>query len=67
MTNKTPLKHIYYALKLYSSGLSLRKKNICHFIYLDKKKPCISLELDTEIQAKKDIAKEKQSIRIHNR
>ena len=25
MSNRTPLNHVYYALKLYSSGLSLRK------------------------------------------
>jgi hypothetical protein len=53
--NRTPIKHIYYALHLYFfSGLSLRKvsQNLSPFIKMNH----ISLELDsTALQARKAV------------
>jgi len=30
------------------------------FVFINQKKPCISLELDSKVQAKEDIEKEKK-------
>jgi hypothetical protein len=56
--NRTPTKHIYYALHLYFSGLSLRAKKsiITALISIYQKKPYIHLELDlAALQATKDV------------
>ena len=61
MPKTTPLEYVYYALQLYCSGLSFLKKEIRTLIFINQKKPCISLELDSEVQqAKEDIVKEKE-------
>jgi hypothetical protein len=55
--NRTPTtKNIYYALHPYCSGLSLIKKSITTaLVSLYKKEPCIHLELDSALQARKAI------------
>jgi hypothetical protein len=67
MTKRASSKYIYYALQLYSSGLSLRETSKRLFtIY--QKKSCIYLELDSKVQAKEeDVTKEKKNSRIHRR
>jgi len=39
---------------------SFLKKDIRTLIFNNQKKPCISLELDSKVQAKEDIEKEKE-------
>ncbi len=65
MSKRTPLEHVYYALKLYSSGLSLRKTS--NILSNTVKRNHVCLELDSKVQAKEHISEEKKSLGIHNR
>jgi hypothetical protein len=64
----TTTKNIYYALHLYFSGLSLIKKSIttAALVSLYKKEPCIHLELDSALQARKVIPYDKENLLIYS-
>jgi hypothetical protein len=44
---------------------SFLKKDIRTLIFVNQKKPCIGLELNSKVQTKQDIEKEKDNIRIN--
>jgi hypothetical protein len=60
MPKTTSLEYACYALQLYSPGLSL-KDIVTMLIFINQKKPYISLELDSKAQAKEGIEKERES------
>jgi hypothetical protein len=65
--NRTPSKHIYYALRLYISDLSLRKKDIAEVISICQEESYFDMEFDSiMVQAKEDTTEEKKR-RVRNR
>ena len=67
MPETTSLEYVYYALHLYASCLSLRKTAKHLSIVTNQKESCFNMELDSKVQGKEHILKEKQSLGIHNR
>jgi hypothetical protein len=63
----TPSKHIYYALHLYFSGLSLRKTSEHLLPFVKRNHVSINQELDTTLLlTNKDMAEEEnENIAIH--